>query len=135
MGKPDSNIIELLQTISAFNTDSDFDNKESKQQLSDLFNKLIMSDEPKAKDFFSRFMDSVSTIIDDMGVMSDEEGTEDLGPKEEPVEEEPVSAEDEELGDELGIGDEEEPVEEEPITDSYSYSDVLVSQANRFIYE
>jgi len=137
--------LDIMKAISMFDIDEDFDDTEARKKLDMLFHELIMSDDPKAKEFLSKFLDNVENIIADMGVIekpkNDEEDVE--FPEEEPT-------------DETGDGGEEEttpteetPTEEEPsgeensgeensedeIPDEVlSHYNPLIDRANSFIY-
>lgn len=72
-------IVHYLKAISMFDPKTDFDNEESKRDLSLLFRKLIMSDDDKAREFITRFLKGVDKVIKDMNIVdsSATDGSED----------------------------------------------------------
>lgn len=130
----DSEMTQILKRISSFDVDSDFEDKATKEELSYLFNQLIMSDDPLGKEFFGRFMDEIATILDDMKIIAKEEQpdeTPEPAPEEETSEEtsteEEVPAEDEEEG-----GAE---IPSEMLGAGYAYVQTMIEHANQFMYE
>ena len=133
----DNEMIDIMKMISAFSKD-DFDNKESKEKLSGLFNNFIMSDDPLASEFLGVFIDNVSDIIDGMEVIADEpdeEETEEPTPEpeaEEVPEEEPAA---EPSGEEAEGDSGDVPPEMLDSNESRAYIRPMIEQANRYIYE
>ena len=122
--------IEIMQAISLFDTETDYDNQEARDKLASMFRELVMSDEPEAREFFDRFIKGADNIIRDMGVIAKEEPEDEVEmPDEEPVdepapEEEPVAPEGEEEEEEADT-----EVPSELMGDSYR----LISRANSFL--
>lgn len=121
----ESEVLHYLKAISMFDTETDFGNEDAKRQLSLLFRELIMSDDPQAKEFFSRFLGGVDKVIKDMGLIDSAEG-EDVVDMPPPEEKEPVA--DVPAGPTSGPG---APKPQAPMADSYNY---LLDRANSFIY-
>ena len=130
-----SEIEEILKTISLFDVDEDYDDREAREKLASLFNRIIMSDDPSVKEFFKRFINEIDTILYDMGISEEkpkeetEENPEEITPPEESEENTP-----EEAG---GEGEEEKPagnsgeIPDELLSAGYN---VLVNMANEYIY-
>ena len=94
--------IDIMKAISMFDTETDFDDTEAKEKLGILFHNIVMSEDPKAKEFLDRFLKQVDNVIADMGII-------------EKPEDEPEDEVDMPQDDELDMGDEEAPEEEIPV--------------------
>jgi len=126
--------IEILKRISMFDPETDFDNIESKKDLSMQFHELIMSNTPKAREFFKRFDTGVNDIIRDMGIISKEDGGDIEG--EDEVDMSPTPDEDgmedieTENPNEEDFTDEEDVDLTKALSDSFNYR---IDFANRFM--
>ena len=136
--------LDIMKAISMFDIDTDFDDIKRREKLGMLFHTLVMSNDPKSKEFIARFLKQVSNVIADMGVIEK--------PKDEPEDEVELPTDDEiDVGDEAPEEDipveepntEEEPVDdtedEEPIDDEVPDEllgagfNPLISRANSFL--
>jgi len=130
----ENEITHYLKAISMFDPEKDFKtgDDENRRNLSMVFRKLIMSDDPQAIEFFTRFLAGVDKVIKDMGLvdktaldtasdeveMPPEDNTDDL---------------------DLGGGRDEDPKAPKtdigpggpPMSDGYNY---LLDMANSYIY-
>lgn len=136
--------MDIMKAISMFDIEEDFDDTEARKKLDMLFHELIMSNDPKAKEYIGKFLDSSENIIADMGVIEkpeddeedvefpEEEPTDDI--EEEPSEEEPSEEEPtEEPPQDETETDGEEEVDEIP-DELLSHYNPLIDRANSFIY-
>jgi len=100
---------DLLKSISMYDVEEDSKFKDNRKSLDLLFHRLIMNDDPTAKEFIKKFIDSVSDIIYDMGIIDKkQQQSDEIEGEEEPEGEE---------GEEVVFPDEEEgeeTTEEEP---------------------
>ena len=134
---------ELLKGISTYDIDDDSDKVDNRKALDLLFHRLIMSDDPEAKQFMKIFIDNVSSIIYDMGLLDDKPedqaddidgDIDDMGDDNQDDDEEVLFGDEDETD-----GDTEEDTEEDlssDIPDSVlgdSY-DPLIDTANSFLY-
>jgi len=105
--------LEIMKAISMFDTENDFNNTEAREKLGILFHNLVMSNNPKSKEFITRFLKQVSNVIADMGIIEK--------PKDEPEDEVEMPTDVEvDAGEEAP--EEEIPVEE-PNTDEVPVDD------------
>jgi len=117
--------IEIMKAISMFDIETDYNDTQAKEKLDILFHNLIISKDPKAKEFLARFLKGVSNIIADMGIIE--------RPEEEPVD-------DVEMPDEAPEETTEEKPTEEPIEDEVPDEllgagyNRLITHANSFLY-
>jgi len=135
--------LDIMKAISMFDIDTDFDDTEAKKKLDILFHNLIVSDDPKAKEFLERFLSQVDNVIADMGVIEkpeEEEEEEEVDFDDEPSDEE-LPADDEELPADKPAdkpvddvdGDEEENIDEIPDDLLGAGYNPLISRANSFL--
>jgi len=127
--------IDIMKAISMFDVETDFSNHEAKQKLSMLFHTLIMSKDPNAKEFVTRFLKNIGNVIADMGIIEK--------PKDEPEQQgdEVEFPSDDEMGD---VAPEDESSEEEPVDDNAPDEvpddllsagfNPLIDRANSFLY-
>ena len=72
MPNKENQVLHYLKAISMFDPKKDFIGKNSAQSKDDLamaFRYLIMSDDPKAIEFFTRFMAGIDNVIKDMNIV------------------------------------------------------------------
>lgn len=131
---------DILKTISMFDVDKDFEDREAREKLANLFRDLILNPEPDAKDFFAIFSEKISDILNDLDV-TEEEPTEEDPSGDDPVgvqddEVEDIPEDDDEETDEETEDDTEEEDEEIPdeLMDNMKYTHPIIERANRFIY-
>lgn len=138
--------IEIMKAISMFDIDTDFEDNEAKEKLGILIHNLIMSEDPKAREFFDRFFKEVNNVIADMGIIEKPEEEEPVDDVEFPDEEETNTENPEgDIPDEEGGESEEEPtlddvmddegdnvddVPDEVLGDSFN---PLITRANSFL--
>lgn len=142
---PDNRSIQIMKAISMFDPDEDYTDKEARDKLAILFRELVMSNEPKAKEFLERFLDGVDTIISDMGIIDkpEEEPSDDVempsDDEELPSDDEEFPADEEPSTEEIPEEPTQEPEEEEDVVSDellgagYTYNQRLVENANGFL--
>lgn len=139
--------IDIMKAISMFDVETDYEDTEAREKLDILFHNLIMSDDPKAKEFFDRFLKGVTNVIADMGIIDkpeEEEPVDDVelpdeapedATEEEPTEEEPIEEPAAEEEPTEGEPEEEEPVEDEVPDELLGAGyNRLINHANSFLY-
>ena len=126
--KINGNPEEIMKAISMFDIENDFDNTEAKEKLDILFHNLIVSSDPKAKEFLEKFLSQSTKVIADMGIINEpeEDDTDDV-----------VDFEDEPVDDESPIDD--EPVDGDEVDDEVPDNllgagyNPLIARANSFL--
>ena len=124
--------VEIMKSISMFDIDVDYKDPEARKELGLLFNGMVnlVDSDPKAKDFFSRFISSVDRVIRDMGVIESpsKDDSDDLDSDDEVLD---LPDSDDGDVDKPTVDLKSKSVDDKMVGDSYNY---LVSRANSFLY-
>jgi outer membrane biosynthesis protein TonB len=76
---------EMLKRFLTFNFEEDYENPEAKEKFSDMFRKMLMTDDPGMKAVVKSMFDSFAQYNNDEKVIGNEEKPAEEAPVEEPV--------------------------------------------------
>lgn len=115
-------IEQILKTITTFDVENDFGDRESKENLANLFAEVITSDDDSSLEFINALIPAISDIMADLG----------LG---EPPSEELTDVEDEDEVEPEETPEDDDVAPEEAALENNNIDIKLVENANNYIYQ
>lgn len=61
-------VVNILKTIVTFDVEKDFEDKESRENLANLFREVIMSDESSTIEFLNTLLPAIGNIMGELGL-------------------------------------------------------------------